>query len=157
MKFVEGDITEAPEVIIVHGCNMQGKMNSGVAKALRKKYPSIYLDYIECMNSEGIFGLGDHVTTLTKSKIIGNLLTQDRYGYDGAEYASLDAIESALKSFIIDFEDFFGSHIPAIATPKIGCGRGGLQWNDVRGILEKIEKEYNVEFVVYDIPDEFTK
>lgn len=157
MKFVQGDITAAPEVIIIHGCNMQRKMNSGVAKALRKKYPVIYDDYIESLQS-GIFNLGDHITSLTKTKIIGNLLTQDRYGYDGAVYASLKDIEMALKSFIIDLQDFTGfDPLPSIATPRIGCGRGGLDWSDVKKIFEQIEEEYNVEFVVYDIPDEFTK
>ena len=49
-----GDITEAPEVVIVHGCNTQGAMGSGVAKAIRRKYPWAYEAYIDAYIKVGL-------------------------------------------------------------------------------------------------------
>ena len=41
------NITEVTQGVIVHGCNAQGVMGSGVAKQLRAKYPEIYVDYLD--------------------------------------------------------------------------------------------------------------
>lgn len=157
MRYVEGDITNAPERFIVHGCNMRGKMNSGVAKALRNKYPHIFDDYQRGLNSGLILGCFKASYTID-GKIIGNLLTQEYYGYDGGVYASLPAIQTALELFIdyelVDCQSLFGP--TPIATPKLGCGRGGLQWDEVRPVLEMLESMYDVEFVIYDVPDEYS-
>ena len=39
MKIIykQGDLLEAEEVVIVHGCNAQGVVGSGVALAIRNK------------------------------------------------------------------------------------------------------------------------
>jgi O-acetyl-ADP-ribose deacetylase (regulator of RNase III) len=157
MKYVSADITTAPETIIMHGCNMQGKMNSGVAKALREKFPDIYNDYLRALNS-GNFPLGDFVATVTGHKLIVNLLTQEDYGYDGKEYADLQAIYDSVGAFL---EDASYSRRTMegvkIATPKIGCGRGGLDWTSIKQLLAKFEQTYGVEFTVYDIEDEYSK
>ena len=40
-----GDITESGADIICHQVNCMGAMNSGVAKAIRKKWPQVYNEY----------------------------------------------------------------------------------------------------------------
>ena len=41
-----GDLLENVEKgFIIHGCNAQGRMGSGIALALRKKWPEIYTEY----------------------------------------------------------------------------------------------------------------
>lgn len=157
MKYVQADITTAPETVIMHGCNMQGKMNSGVAKALRKKYPQIYKDYKSALNEHDL-KLGEYVISFKDGGIIANLLTQDRYGYDGKEYASAIAIYDSVKLFLDDMENVYGMcAFPSIAIPKIGCGRGGLYWDDIEQVFKEFEDKYGVEFIVYDIPDEYSK
>lgn len=168
MRYVEKNIVDAPELIIIHGCNMRGVMGSGVAKALRDKYPQIYDAYKVCLKDKK---LGDHITAICGSppKLIGNLLTQNEYGYDRYRYAELDAIRDALISFVEDYlyrSPITPSHYEyltennlkvSIASPKIGCGRGGLSWSEVSKIYEMVENNYPVEFVIYDIPDQYSK
>ena len=43
--YKQGDLTQAEEYIIAHGCNAQGKMGSGVAKAIRREFPQAYSYY----------------------------------------------------------------------------------------------------------------
>jgi len=47
---IQGDVFEAIRVrenptVFMHGCNMQGKMGSGVAKIVRAQWPSVYTGY----------------------------------------------------------------------------------------------------------------
>lgn len=171
MKYVTGDISLAPEWIILHGCNMQGKMNSGVAKALRDRFPGIYDDYIRELPSKK---LGDAIQSFAylkkgisgPPKFIANLLTQEFYGYDGSAFADLNAIKTSIEWVVDDHTRSVALMAPhdevqqllQIATPKIGCGRGGLSWeSDVRPIYEDIESRYNIEFIVYDMPDKYSK
>lgn len=157
MKYVNADITEAPEPVIIHGCNAQGKMNSGVAKALRHKYPSIYRDYMVDFD-DGLVVPGAVVVSAVDNKIIGNLITQEFYGYDGTAYASVSHIWDSLGEFMFALKyQFQFDPMPNIATPKIGCGRGGLDWEEVKKIFEQFEEKYKTEFVVYDIPDGYSK
>lgn len=159
MRYVEGDISVAPEMFIVHGCNMQGAMNSGVAKALRQRFPTIYEDYKrELPHHE----LGDAIVSVAKTKVIGNLLTQEFYGYDKKAYADVEAINRSLHRFLRNIEikhsfvQWYGRL--DIASPKIGCGRGGLDWDtQVRPIYEMLETLYGVDFVIYDMPDQYSK
>ncbi len=151
---------------IAHGCNMQGKMNSGVAKAIRERYPYAYDTY------EKVFYFYKHgnegpklghviIAGEFKEKFIGNLLTQEFYGRDGKRYASLDAIVESLDWFVQAALELyparqFGKEIPekrAIAIPKIGCGLGGLSWDEVEPIIAGISEKYKIDFIVYDNGD----
>ena len=39
---VKGNLLDATEIVIAHQVNCQKKMNSGVAKAIREKYPIVF-------------------------------------------------------------------------------------------------------------------
>ncbi|MCX7124498.1 MAG: macro domain-containing protein, partial [Gammaproteobacteria bacterium] len=69
-----------------------------------------------------------------------NCWTQDNYGYDNEIYASALAIEMCLESVMIFAVE---KGIKKIYSPKIGCGLGGLNWeDDVKPIFNKIEQKY---------------
>lgn len=142
---------------------MQGKMNSGVAKAIREEFPYAWQRYDEFMknyNMKDIIKLGHVIIAGSfEIKLIGNLMTQEFYGRDGKRYASLEAIEKSLDLFTdtainkweLGFHEDIGDR--AIAIPKIGCGLGGLTWEEVCPIVEKISEKYSIDFVVYDNGD----
>ena len=41
-----GNLLDAPQKVIAHQVNCQGKMGSGVAKVIRDKYPKVYETYL---------------------------------------------------------------------------------------------------------------
>ena len=45
IEYRTGDLLEAAEPVIVHGCNAQGSMGAGVARAIRDRYPAAYAAY----------------------------------------------------------------------------------------------------------------
>jgi O-acetyl-ADP-ribose deacetylase (regulator of RNase III) len=156
IRFENISLLEADVDYICHQVNCQGKMNSGVAKSIREKWPIVYEFYQEVCRqhiNEGnnkIDLLGkiapinvDHYvpeTHPTPPTVI-NMFAQNGYGYDGKRYTSYDAFWSCLghiKEFIPK-----GSKI---AFPyKIGCDRGGANWNVILSMIsETLGTDYNI-------------
>ena len=47
IEYKNGDLLNVTEGIILHGCNGQGVMGAGVAKAIKMKYPEAFTAYKE--------------------------------------------------------------------------------------------------------------
>ena len=153
VQFVKGNLLESNCDYICHQVNCQGKMNSGIAKQIREKWPIVYKNYMEKYNIlNGVSGalLGDiqivglwedyYATDFHQSVI--NMFSQEHYGYDGRRYTSYDAFWNCLN--------LIKRTIPkgkTIGFPKkIGCDRGGANWPV---ILEMITEVLGVEYKVF--------
>ena len=42
IEYVRGDLLNVRDGLILHGVNCQRKMNAGIAKQIREKYPEVY-------------------------------------------------------------------------------------------------------------------
>lgn len=117
-----------------HGCNCAGAMGKGIAIHFKKKFPEMYKEYKK-LCAEGKFNLGDIFAYNYGNGYVFNLATQVSWRA-GAE---LNAIEQSLKKML-----FFASKndVTQIALPKIGAGLGGLEWENVKNIIEKVAKQY---------------
>lgn len=148
------NIVETDCKAIAHGVNCQGVMNSGVAKSIRNNWPEAYESYMAYCNyyNESLMKppLGFVNVLKTKDgKWIGNCFTQEYYGYDKKRYAHPIAVLNSLYQFSIDLIQY--TDVREIAIPKIGCGRGGLDWEtEIKPIIEKISLDLGINFVVYD-------
>ena len=143
MKFVIGDLTEATEKVIAHGCNCQGAMGAGVAKAIKKQFPKAYKKYKKaCNNSSDL--LGTIQTVQVGNKTIANIFTQEYYGKLHKKF-DYDNFEKAMRELM---SKFIGH---SIAIPRIGTGLGKGNWDKIRLILEHIEKKFNNEWVIYQL------
>lgn len=152
INFIKQDLTTSDADYICHQVNCQGAMNSGVAKAIREKWPIVYTNYIELYNSVPrrmqLLGtilavdLADYKPqTWPESPIVINMFSQEHYGYDGKRYTSYDAFWSCLGHI--------REIVPKgskIAFPyKIGCDRGGANWNVILSMIsETLGTDYNI-------------
>ena len=153
MRFLNGDVTEAPEEFIAHGCNAQGVMGSGVAKAIRAKWPGAYQIYRALYEGTGRLPLGtvQWYDDYVNDKVIINCITQEFYGYDGRRYASPEAIKTCLDKIATALHDEDYDKPVKIAIPWIGCGLGGLNKNELIKIVGSVESRYpGVEFILYE-------
>ena len=120
------DITKVDRGIIVHGCNAQGVMGSGVAKQLRAKYPQIFEDYVahlELCKIEDVPVLGFvSYTQVSKELYIANAITQEFYGRDGKQYVDYSALLYALSRTARYATD---AQLPVHLPYIIGAGLGG--------------------------------
>lgn len=134
MKVIEGDITAETSGLIIHGVNCQGVMGSGVAGAIRKKWPFVYNSYKS--HEQGAKALGQvQFVSIEDGLYVANCWTQEFYGGDGKIYADKLAVKLALfKCF--DFCDEYGLELK---TPKIASGLAGLDWDsDVKPMFEQM-------------------
>lgn len=156
MKYVKGNLLEAQETLIVHGCNGQGVMGAGVAAAIRNKWPGAFKEYKTFQEAYGL-ALGTYSSYLTdEKKIVVNLITQENYGTSirQVNYASIAVgFDNIIKDSMVAKQNKGDTSILGIAIPKIGAGLGGGDWEIIEAILEDLEKVWNnyVEFVVYEI------
>ena len=139
-----GNVLDTDCEVILHQVNMQGVMGSGVAKCIKKKYPEVYEVYAyEChrINSKEIFGRTLFVPVENNTKWIGNMFAQNEYGYDGAMYTSYSAFQSCLE----DVKSLKPG--TRIAIPwRIGCVRGGADWNKIKPLIEEMLKDYEIHY-----------
>lgn len=158
-KLINGNLLDAQQVdYICHQVNCQGKMGSGVAKAIRDKHDNVYYRYINHINEckeKGINPLGTIQLVVTNPDKdswdamcgtpyhgIINMFAQDRYGYDGKQYTDLDAFKTCLNQINTMCEN------EIVAFPwLIGCCRGGADWNVVLPmILETLTNVREIKF-----------
>lgn len=135
MKSIVGNILDTKVGFIVHECNNQKKMGTGLTLEVKHRYPKVYDFYINEWNYKKGFKLGDvQYVWVDYNKIICNAITQDRYGRDGKRYTDYDIIRKiftdVLKMAKID-------NLP-IHFPKIGCSLGGGDWNIVKNIINEV-------------------
>lgn len=153
-----GDLLDAPQIYIAHQVNCQGVMGSGVAKAVREKYPKAYEWYIgkcRCDNSKKLLGFCQKVPiTAEPPKEILNLFGQLNYGYDGRQYTSYTALTIALNDafkYIVQQNSYYGDKKEIAIPYKMGCDRGGGDWKVVELILKDFSEMYEVDVYIYSL------
>lgn len=155
-KWIENsDLTASKAEMICHQVNCQGKMGSGVAKAIKEKFPTVYNMYMYlCSNKQQTLGttqmvrLPDMERNNWGDQYVANMFAQNRYGYDGARYTEYDAFYSCLE----DIKNFVKEHsiVKTIAFPyRIGCDRGGANWKIIFTMIYEVFKDtdLNIEIV----------
>lgn len=160
MHEIKGNLLDSDCHFICHQVNCQGKMNSGVAKSIREKWPIVYAQYRDwyigyeawanahdTSPASTMLGKVQTVSINEKYQYIVNMAAQNGYGYDGKRYTSYDAFWLCLGEIrqIVRKGD-------TIAFPKnIGCCRGGANWEVIRTMIEEaLGNDYEVYIYEYD-------
>jgi len=133
IRYVMGDLMTATEPVIVHGCNARGIMGSGVAKAIRDRYPHAYEKYRDRYLNHGLH-LGECIWVECGDHVIVNAITQESFGSDpNVQYVFYDAISQVMRE--INSHRIFAED-NRVAMPLIGAGRGGGSWPHIASIIE---------------------
>ena len=138
MEYIQGDITHETSGLIIHGVNCQGKMGSGVALAIKMKWPVVYTRYMEHVQGREALGKVQFIP-IEDGLYIGNCWTQEFFGNDGKIYADRGALRRCLFQALA----FCETHGLELKTPKIASGLAGLNWDaDVVPIFELARAVY---------------
>lgn len=122
-----GDSVEA----IVNTVNTEGVMGKGIALQFKNRYPANYEAYrAACKRGEVQLGTMFVFDTgaLTGPRFIINFPTKGRWR-SNSKLADVQAGLEDLVQVIAEFK------IRSIAIPPLGCGLGGLDWNEVRPLI----------------------
>lgn len=143
IRYVKGDLFDAPEDILAHGCNCRGGFGSGVAAGVAKHYPKAKHYFLDKYNDDG-WKLGQvQFVPQWNYKVVANCATQDAYLPRGVCHADYDAIENAMRTV----KQYAEANHYTIAMPKIGAGLACGDWDKIESILNKVFND--MEVVVY--------
>ena len=148
IHYVSGDILQSTAKAIAHGIAANDPMNRGLARALHERYPAMHKDFHHWCNAvhpkpgaAWMWGSADGMR-------IVNLITQDGgYGH-GAKpgRATLAHVRDSLRALvgIVATE-----HFASLAVPRLATGVGGLEWADVKPIIEDRLGSLDIPVYVY--------
>lgn len=128
----KGDLFAVEADVIGHGTNCVGAMGAGIAKAFAAKFPIMYAQYRrDCVL--GKYVPGDFMTFYENDVHGVNLFSQDQTGADARYEAIATSVigvsQRLSRTYLTDSD---GSHRNTVlAIPLIGCGIGGLKFNDL--------------------------
>lgn len=120
----------------------KGIMGKGIALKFKKKYPNMFKDYeLKCNYNQVKLGV-PYIYKIDEDKQILNFPTKNHW----KNKSDIEDIQSGIK-YIIDNKHEL--NITSIALPALGCGEGGLNWNDVKELLLEL-KELNIYIEIYE-------
>ena len=130
-EYFKTDALEFHAPALAHGVNIMGLMGGGIALQIAQKYPMVESAYRNACETRKLRIGGCFPVTTSRAGapyVIYNLATQVQPGPHG----SLTAVDIAIGRMV---EHALDNGIDHIAMPRIGCGIGGLRWQDVMFIL----------------------
>ncbi|MGH9799305.1 MAG: type II toxin-antitoxin system antitoxin DNA ADP-ribosyl glycohydrolase DarG, partial [Blastocatellia bacterium] len=133
IQFQQGDILHADAEALVNTVNCVGIMGRGIALQFRKEFPENYTAYkVACDRQElqpGKMFVFD-LNRLQHPRFIINFPTKRHWKNN----SRIEDIQSGLQTLV---EEVRQLKIQSIAIPPLGCGLGGLNWNEVRPLIEQ--------------------
>lgn len=126
------DILSAKVDALVNPVNCMGVMGAGLALQFKQIYPSMFQAYAEaCLKGQVRIG-AIHVwaTDSAVPKYIFNFPTKEHWQQPSRLEFIAQGAEALAQSCV-------RLQIKTLAVPKLGCGLGGLQWVEVKPLIEK--------------------
>ena len=129
MTFTQGNLLAAPVEALVNTVNTVGIMGRGIALQFKQAYPPMFRQYEQACKAGEVK--------------LGKMQVFDLGGLDGGPHwiinfptkghwradSHLADIEAGLQDLVATIRKL---RIRSIAIPPLGCGNGGLDWNEVR-------------------------
>src|SRR5277367_6324686 len=132
IEHTHGNIIEADAEALVNTVNTVGVMGKGIALQFRQAFPENYAAYVVACKHKDV--KPGHVMLFDTGRFenprfILNFPTKRHW----KGKSRIEDIEAGLKDLVATVRKHA---IRSIAIPPLGCGNGGLNWSDVRPIIE---------------------
>lgn len=136
IEYKKGNLLDDDSEALVNTVNTVGVMGKGIALQFKLAYPENFKIYEKACRAK-TFKIGEVLTVplgMFNPKYIINFPTKEHWrGKSKIEY-----IELGLQALVKEVKNL---GIRSIAIPPLGCGNGGLDWEDVRPRIEKAFEE----------------
>lgn len=133
IKYTKGNLLKADAEALVNTVNTVGIMGKGVALMFKEDYPDNFKKYQQaCKNKELRLGkmFVTEITSLIGPRWIINFPTKGHWRFP----SKIQWISEGLDDLKRVIEQ---NHIKSIAIPPLGSGNGGLEWTEVRPLIEE--------------------
>ena len=133
--YKNGDMFSTPAEAVVNTVNCVGVMGKGVALQFKNRWPENFKAYKTACKQKNVrpgkmfvHDNGD-MFEASNFRYLINFPTKDHW----RSKSKIEFIEDGLKDFVAVLEYY---NIKSVTLPPLGCGNGGLDWNDVRPLIE---------------------
>lgn len=142
IKYVNDDLFESQAKVLVNTVNTVGVMGKGIAKEFKRQYPKMFEEYLrKCAN--GSLDIGKLWLHETSHKWILNFPTKEHW----RSKSKVEHIKAGLEEFV---KIYTSERIESIAFPMLGCGNGGLDWeNQVKPLMEEYLEPLPIDIYIH--------
>lgn len=123
------NLLESNAQTLVNTVNCVGVMGKGIAKTFKDREPAMF-DAYKRICAQGLLEPGKLWLWQGSDDWILNFPTKVHW----RNPSQLDWIEAGLAKFVSEYER---RGIREISFPRLGCGNGGLDWEQVRPLMER--------------------
>lgn len=149
IEYKNGDMFEEPTEAIVNTVNCVGVMGKGVALEFKRRWPENFSEYKKLCDARRlspgsmfVFDNHDFLNDGTHRYLI-NFPTKQHW----RSQSKIEYVRDGLVDFVRQVREL---GIKSVAMPPLGCGNGGLDWSEVRPLIEKSLADLpDVRFVVF--------
>lgn len=142
ITYVKMNIFESPAQVIVNTVNTVGVMGKGIAKQYKTFYPEMFKEYQKFCEAK-LLEVGKLWIYKTENKWILNFPTKKHW----RNPSKIEYIEEGLQKFVDTYKE---KGIRSISFPPLGCGNGGLNWeNEVKPLMEKYLKDIDIDVFIH--------
>ncbi len=145
---LSGDILLSGARAIAQGVAPNDDFMHGLALQLRERMPAMYKDFRHYCQTQHPKS-GELWTWMSADgRYLVNLFTQDAAYAHGSKpgHASLSHVNHALhalRNFALK------EKVTSLALPRLACGINGLDWNDVKPLIEKQLGDLDIPVYIY--------
>ena len=144
---VSGDILLSKAEVLAHGIAPGDHFDSGLALALRERWPAMYKDFRHFCNQQHP-DAGKLWLWSGPGLRIANLFTQEGVPANGGHpgKATIANVNQALRELrhLIAKEG-----IMSVALPRLATGVGGLDWAEVQPLVERHLGDLGIPVIIY--------
>lgn len=135
-------LLESPAQTLVNTVNCVGVMGKGLAQAFKDRDPAMFSSYRRVCE-QGLLEPGKLWLWRGADNWTLNFPTKMHW----RNPSKLEWIESGLKKFADAYE---AQGIKEISFPRLGCGNGGLDWEDVRPLMQHYLQPLPIPIFIHD-------
>jgi O-acetyl-ADP-ribose deacetylase (regulator of RNase III) len=144
VEFVRGDLLASAAHVLVIPVNCEGVAGCGLALECRRRYRGWFEEYGE-QCATGALALGNLVLSRSREgRTFLNFPTKHHWRYP----SHLAAIEEGLQFLLASVGPWHGPD-KIMAFPKLGCGAGGLSWDEMCPLMERYVSQLPCLSLVY--------
>ncbi len=147
IRFAEGNLLTARTEVLVNTVNTVGVMGKGIALMFKDAFPDNFRAYaMACKAGEvrtGRMFVTERRDLVDGPRWIVNFPTKQHWRNPSRIGWIRDGLAD-LRQFMVD------KSVQSIALPPLGSGNGGLDWDEVRPIIEAALSDLDAEVIVYE-------
>lgn len=151
IKYIEnGNLFGSKTDALVNPVNCKGVMGKGIALEFKKRFPECIQPYKEaCVAGKLAPGILLFVQLIVQPDLFGIRRPGVILFPTKNHWRDKSRIEWIEQGLVYLRNNYCQWGIKSLAMPQIGCGLGGLEWGDVKPLIEKCFSGEPIEVEIY--------